>query len=63
MLDIKNMEIKFILEDKIDEFRARYEIDNNIASDSTIARDLKKYNDDFPKAYNSILNNVIKYSK
>ena len=52
-----------VIEDKIDEFRARYEIDNNIASDSTIARDLKKYNDDFPKAYNSILNNVIKYSK
>ena len=45
-----------VIEDKIDEFRARYEIDNNIASDSTIARDLKKYNDDFPKAYNSILN-------
>ena len=48
-----------VIDNKKDEFRAKYLIDEKIASDSTIIKELKKFNDDFPKAYNSIMNKSI----
>ena len=48
-----------VIDNKKDEFRAKYLIDEKIASDSTIIKELKKFNDDFPKAYNSIMNRSI----
>ena len=48
-----------VIEDKKDEFRAKYLIDEKIASDSTVIRELTKFKGDFPKAYNSIMSKSI----
>ena len=48
-----------VIDDKKDDFRAKYLIDEKIASDTTVIRELAKFEGDFPKAYNSIMSKSI----
>ena len=51
-----------VIENKTDEFRTKYMIDQNMASDSMILRELTKNKGNFQKTYNSIVNKSINES-
>jgi len=53
------MEIKF----KIGDFRAIYSIDTNMASNTMVARELKKNDNNYPTVYNKILSKSLNDAK
>ena len=55
-----NFQVK---DDKIEDFRAIYSIDTNMASNTMVARELKKNDNNYPTVYNKILSKSLNDAK